>query len=163
MTTQLQRAKWTTFNTWAQDRRKAKRASQRAHRELQQLINKAPAALAAAQNRRTPMTSRQDDAYWTPEAMEARQEARRALLARCGNPPRREKPVRVPSEREKRLAAGLVFSVAEEDAERADAEHRARRRQADAKVAERARLWQALRDSEGIDYADQWMNGDDAA
>lgn len=126
---------------------------------------------------------------WDEEEAERRQEARRAALRRGAQhaqsplgrwaqaaakawmegreapaPPPRTRDERQPlSEREKRLAAGLLFSVADDDQTEARAEDRARRRRADAEVAHREHLWQALRDSEGSDYADQWMNGGDAA
>ncbi|MDX3581995.1 hypothetical protein [Streptomyces europaeiscabiei] len=102
---------------------------------------------------------------WELDA-ERRQAARLALIQRCGNPTPRSKPVQAPeprTEREQRLAAGLIFADREDHRAAAQAEDRARRRRADAEVAQRDHLWQALRDSEGIDYADEWMNGGDAA
>ncbi|MFG2330174.1 hypothetical protein ACGFMM_11170 [Streptomyces sp. NPDC048604] len=157
MTTDIRRSKWATFNTWAKDRRKAKRST-RAHRELQQLLDQAPAALAAAREKKT-----MSDNYWSDEAMEARQEARRRLIARCGNPQPRQRAAKQPSEREQLLAAGFIFSDLEDRQADARAEHAARRRRADAELASRDALYDALRDSEGSDYADQWFGGGDAA
>lgn len=96
------------------------------------------------------------------EESERRQEARRAALRRCGTPEARSKTPREPkppTEREQRLAAGLIFSDRADRIAEAQAEDRARRRQADAEVAQRDHLWQALRNSGGIDYADEWMDG----
>lgn len=154
MTTHTERLKWATFHTWSKDRRKAKRVSRRVHRELQQLLEQAPAALAAAQNRKT-----MSDNYWSEEAMEARQEARREAIRRCGPPARREKPARVPSEREQRIAAGLIFSDRDDQLAAIQAADRARRARADEAVTSRERLYNTLRDDMGEDWANDWMRG----
>lgn len=163
MTTELQRSKWATFNTWAKDRRKAKRVSRRAQRELQQLLNQAPAALEAAREKEKSMTrSWEDDAYWTEEAMEARQQARIAAIKRCGTPaprPRAQQAPKQPTEREQLLAAGFTFTVAEQDRADAEAETRARRRRADEAVARRERIYKSLSNTLGPDEAEAWMRG----
>lgn len=65
--------------------------------------------------------------------------------------------LREPTEREQLLAHGFIFSV--RDQERADsaAEHRARRRRAEQETGQRDRVWQALRDTQGVDAADAWL------
>ncbi|MFC4611158.1 hypothetical protein ACFO9E_25690 [Streptomyces maoxianensis] len=123
------------------------------------------------------------------EEAERRQEARRAALRRGAAhaqsplgrwayqsakayyegrevppPPPRTAAERGPAtEREQRLADGFIFADRADRIAEAQAEHRARRQRADAEVQQQDHLWQILRDSQGSDYADAWMNGDDAA
>lgn len=96
---------------------------------------------------------------WFQRATQAWIEGREAPAA----PPRPAGPAQSRTERDERRAAGFIFSLRDEQIADAQAEHRLRRRRADQQVAERDHLWSVLRDSEGSDYADQWMNGGDAA
>nr|WTB31085.1 hypothetical protein OG781_17790 [Streptomyces sp. NBC_00830] len=158
MTTQ--RPRWATYNTWARTRRRSKSARRKARRELAELFTTAT-TVAATQNRSNTMSD-----YWSEEAMEARQDARRAAIMRCGTPAVRSKPQaqpKPPTEREQLLAAGFTYSVAQRDRQAADAEHRGLRRRADAEVTQRDSLHGKLRDLYGPDYADGWMNADGAA
>ncbi|MFJ6783742.1 hypothetical protein [Streptomyces yangpuensis] len=146
MTTQpLRPFQWAVYHTWADDRRRAQRASRKARRDLARLMQAAPAAIAAAQNRSRHMTDHKDPDYWadTEEAAEARQQARLRLLDRSlplPPRPRAERPAEPPTEREQRLAAGLIFSVRDEDLERSRAAHEARRHRAEQALASRQRL-----------------------
>ncbi|MEU2076864.1 hypothetical protein [Streptomyces sp. NPDC013489] len=158
MSTQIGRPRWATYNTPSRDRYKAKRSQRKAREDLQKLIEQAPTP-----TERNAMTQNRADNYWSDEAMEARQEARRQLIQRCGNPTPRPATPRPLSEREERLAAGLIFADREDRIAENRATHAARRRRADAELAGRDRIHSALRDREGSDYADGWMNGGDAA
>ncbi|MFD8640781.1 hypothetical protein ACFV14_10775 [Streptomyces zaomyceticus] len=161
MSTQIGRPRWATYNTPNQDRHKAKRRDRKARRALQELIDQA--ATLTAPPERNAMSQTRDDNYWSDDAMEARQEARRQLIARCGSPKPRQTAQRPPTEREERLAAGFIFSDRAEQVEASKAEHQARRRRADAELAGRERIHSSLRDRHGLDFADQWMDGGDAA
>lgn len=100
---------------------------------------------------------------WDEAEAERRQAARMAAIGRCGPVPRRVKERKPPTEREQLLAAGLTYSVAEQDQAEAAAEDRRRRRQADAELGVKARLFKSLSDTLGPDKAEEWMNGGDAA
>lgn len=69
--------------------------------------------------------------------------------------PRTEREI----QRDDAEAAGLIFSARADRIAEAQAEDRARRRRADEAVQQRDHLWETLRDSEGIDYADEWLGG----
>ncbi|MEJ8645286.1 hypothetical protein WKI68_36940 [Streptomyces sp. MS1.HAVA.3] len=150
--------RWATYNTWAADRRKAKRVSRKAYLDLIQLIQAAPAAIAAAHDRSKAM----NEHYWSDENADARQEARRRLISRCGNPPRVQraaKPAAERTDREQRLAAGSVFSVREEDLAVARGEDWGRQRRAEQALASQQRIHDALRSS----LRDAFVDPDTAA
>ncbi|MCX5607188.1 hypothetical protein OHB39_06270 [Streptomyces sp. NBC_00047] len=149
-TQQVQRFRWATYNTWGNDRRKARRISRKAYLDLIQLIQAAPAALAAAHNRRLTM----NDHYWSDEAMEARQEARRQRISRCGNPPRAQREAKPPTEREELLAAGMYFSVREDDLSAAAADDRERQRRAEQELASQQRLYDQRRGDVNLAFLD---------
>ncbi|MCX5586036.1 hypothetical protein [Streptomyces erythrochromogenes] len=159
MTTQpAHRFQWATYNTWGHDRRQARRASRKAWRDLAQLIQAVPAVLAAAHDRSKAM----NDYYWSDENAEARQEARRRLISRCGNPAPRQRaaePPAEPTEREELLAAGFAFSVREEDLAVARGEDWGRQRRAEQALASQQRIHDALRSS----LRDAFVDPDTAA
>lgn len=70
------------------------------------------------------------------------------------------RPTKPPTRREQLLDDGLIFSVRDQDRADGAAEHRARRRRADEETQHRDRVWQRLRDSQGIDAADAWLRGE---
>jgi hypothetical protein len=153
-TQQCQRPQWATYNTWDRTRRRSKTARKKARRQLAELIDSISATLAATQNRSNTMSQ-----YDEQEA-ERRQQARRDLIARCGNPPRRERPARPRTERDDRLAAGLIFSDRQEAIEQAEGEHWGRRRRAEQELASHQRR----HDSARRDWRKAWApDGDDAA
>ncbi|RSS50059.1 hypothetical protein [Streptomyces sp. WAC01280] len=77
-------------------------------------------------------------------------------------PPAPQRPRQL-TEREERLAAGLVFADRDDRIAERRAEASARRRRADTELAGRDSIYRSLRNREGSDYADQWMDGGDAA
>jgi hypothetical protein len=97
---------------------------------------------------------------YTSQLAREEREGRAGQLPPAPPAPRRPRQL---TEREERLAAGLVFSDRDDRIAESRAEHAARRRRADAELAGRDRIHRALRDREGSDYADQWMDGGDAA
>ncbi|SDN81437.1 hypothetical protein [Streptomyces wuyuanensis] len=174
MTTHTQRLQWSTFNTWAKDRRKARRSTPKARRDLRRLLDQAPAALAAARNKETTM-----DNYWDDDQAERRQAARLAILQTC----RANDATTVRLAREHREGRtgpltwapeaatppqapdddGMWFLRREEQLAEARAEHAARKRRADAERQSSERLFNSLRDTMGADAAEEWMNGGDVA
>lgn len=99
----------------------------------------------------------------TPYTSRLAQEQRDGRTGDLPPRPPRTAPRRPRTEREERLDAGFIFSdLADRQAE-AKAEHAARRRRADQARQGNERLYNALRDDMGEDYADEWMNGGDAA
>lgn len=103
--------------------------------------------------------------------MDRRQQARRDLLRSVPTPgtsrlarEQREgrpqpRPDAAPPEPEK-----VSFADYRERIRASRAEHEARRRRATAATASNERLFNTLRDNEGLDYAERWMSGgDDAA
>ncbi|MGW2040495.1 hypothetical protein [Streptomyces virginiae] len=150
MTTQpLRPLQWAVYNTWARDRRRAqRRATRKARRDLAQLMQAAPAAIAAAQNRSRNMTDHKHPDYWadTEEAAEARQQARLRILERSlPLPPRPRPEPEPPTRRQQLLASGLVFTVEDEDLEQARLAHEARRLRAEKALAAKQRLHDAGR------------------
>lgn len=112
------------------------------------------------------MTFRPDDSYW------ARRAKRRAMLEdiRARHAAVAEgkaagaakwKPRQLTDE--ERFAQEFPFAARDRRREQAEAEHRARRRDVEAEVASRDRLYRSIRDTFGKDYADGYLGGGDAA
>jgi hypothetical protein len=91
----------------------------------------------------------------TPAARAMRKLAAEGRAARSA--PQETRTLRESTEREQLLDHGFIFSVRDQDRATSAAEHRARRRRAEQETGQRDRVWQALRDAQGMDAADAWL------
>jgi hypothetical protein len=94
----------------------------------------------------------------TPAAAAFRRFVQPALESQAARPAAPQAP-RQRSTREQLLDAGCIFSVHDQDRALSQADHRARRRIAEAETSGRESIYRTLRDSQGMDAADAWMRG----